>query len=178
PVSRPRPTLYAGGLGGPAYDVARDPELEGRKSQLLAAGPQVGHLGTDPLGRVPVHQVRVAGARDQLLCRLRLTAGVQRRARPRHGLRLEDRVLDRVELPRVAEPGLGPHPAHHREPLGGAGVARVVLVELDAVLARLVGPPRRDRKSTRLNSSHVAISYAVFCLKKKKKYKNISDLSL
>src|SRR5439155_79662 len=32
-----------------------------------------------------------------------------------------------------------------------------------------VGPvPSRDRKSTRLNSSHVAISYAVFCLKKKK----------
>src|SRR5437870_10305589 len=28
---------------------------------------------------------------------------------------------------------------------------------------------KRDRKSTRLNSSHVAISYAVFCLKKKKK---------
>src|SRR5690349_23351948 len=28
---------------------------------------------------------------------------------------------------------------------------------------------RRDRKSTRLNSSHVEISYAVFCLKKKKK---------
>src|SRR5690625_6682875 len=29
----------------------------------------------------------------------------------------------------------------------------------------------QDRKSTRLNSSHVAISYAVFCLKKKKKVK-------
>src|SRR5205807_2997457 len=30
------------------------------------------------------------------------------------------------------------------------------------------GPPRgRDRKSTRLNSSHLVISYAVFCLKKK-----------
>src|SRR5207253_5432773 len=29
--------------------------------------------------------------------------------------------------------------------------------------------PELDRKSTRLNSSHVAISYAVFCLKKKKK---------
>src|SRR5437773_3465507 len=27
-----------------------------------------------------------------------------------------------------------------------------------------------DRKSTRLNSSHITISYAVFCLKKKKKY--------
>src|SRR5690554_7880925 len=30
---------------------------------------------------------------------------------------------------------------------------------------------REDRKSTRLNSSHVRISYAVFCLKKKKKKK-------
>src|SRR2546426_4090923 len=29
---------------------------------------------------------------------------------------------------------------------------------------------RGDRKSTRLNSSHLVISYAVFCLKKKKKY--------
>src|SRR5256885_10792293 len=30
------------------------------------------------------------------------------------------------------------------------------------------GRPRGDRKSTRLNSSHLVISYAVFCLKKKK----------
>src|SRR5262245_63279063 len=30
-------------------------------------------------------------------------------------------------------------------------------------------PPASDRKSTRLNSSHLGISYAVFCLKKKKK---------
>src|SRR5438309_9341694 len=30
---------------------------------------------------------------------------------------------------------------------------------------------RRDRKSTRLNSSHSSISYAVFCLKKKSKFK-------
>src|SRR5438874_6487157 len=35
------------------------------------------------------------------------------------------------------------------------------------------GPRRNvDRKSTRLNSSHVEISYAVFCLKKKKKNNN------
>src|SRR5437868_6780297 len=33
----------------------------------------------------------------------------------------------------------------------------------------LFGTEQRDRKSTRLNSSHVSISYAVFCLKKKKK---------
>src|SRR5438067_4502617 len=32
--------------------------------------------------------------------------------------------------------------------------------------------PQLDRKSTRLNSSHVSISYAVFCLKKKNKTKN------
>src|SRR5699024_11479680 len=30
-----------------------------------------------------------------------------------------------------------------------------------------------DRKSTRLNSSHVSISYAVFCLKKKKQHKQL-----
>src|SRR5207302_3410613 len=34
---------------------------------------------------------------------------------------------------------------------------------------------RLDRKSTRLNSSHVKISYAVFCLKKKKKKKNSTN---
>src|SRR6266487_6524038 len=33
-------------------------------------------------------------------------------------------------------------------------------------------PQSEDRKSTRLNSSHPSISYAVFCLKKKKKKKN------
>src|SRR5437660_7936505 len=38
--------------------------------------------------------------------------------------------------------------------------------------ARAGGNQRPDRKSTRLNSSHVAISYAVFCLKKKKKKNN------
>src|SRR2546430_15602729 len=35
---------------------------------------------------------------------------------------------------------------------------------------RSCSPPRRDRKSTRLNSSHSQISYAVFCLKKKKRW--------
>src|SRR5437870_13656950 len=49
-------------------------------------------------------------------------------------------------------------------------------MRLDATRCRVrctaadrAGPcSHRDRKSTRLNSSHVAISYAVFCLKKKK----------
>src|SRR5688572_31921339 len=45
-------------------------------------------------------------------------------------------------------------------------------LELSQIFARLHAVNRelrRDRKSTRLNSSHSQISYAVFCLKKKKK---------
>src|SRR3989442_5714593 len=44
--------------------------------------------------------------------------------------------------------------------------------ELDGfeLVARLAEQGLKDRKSTRLNSSHVRISYAVFCLKKKKYY--------
>src|SRR3989442_6769267 len=38
-------------------------------------------------------------------------------------------------------------------------------------------PPSRDRKSTRLNSSHVRISYAVFCLKKKKVKRTRLDIA-
>src|SRR5471032_3563845 len=41
--------------------------------------------------------------------------------------------------------------------------------------ARNGGKARRDRKSTRLNSSHITISYAVFCLKKKKNH--LTDLT-
>src|SRR3712207_7100268 len=49
---------------------------------------------------------------------------------------------------------------------GGAGVAAG-----GADDGHPLAPPRQrvDRKSTRLNSSHANISYAVFCLKKKKK---------
>src|SRR5256885_11637565 len=43
---------------------------------------------------------------------------------------------------------------------GGASVPR----------ERRVSSARQDRKSTRLNSSHLVISYAVFCLKKKNKH--------
>src|SRR5690606_40972202 len=58
----------------------------------------------------------------------------------------------------------------------GAGEA-VSEVQRGPAAGRLPGLGARghrvlDRKSTRLNSSHVKISYAVFCLKKKKKKKN------
>src|SRR4051812_49600566 len=51
----------------------------------------------------------------------------------------------------------------------GAGVAR----ELLAAVERRRPPAPADRKSTRLNSSHMSISYAVFCFKKKKKTRHI-----
>src|SRR5437660_5634070 len=36
----------------------------------------------------------------------------------------------------------------------------------------------KDRKSTRLNSSHVAISYAVFCLKKKRRHQQLNSSAI
>src|SRR5690625_2708263 len=60
---------------------------------------------------------------------------------------------------------------------GTAGFWRIVALRGKNVLVMLVvafcQAMATDRKSTRLNSSHVAISYAVFCLKKKK-----ADISL
>src|SRR6266478_5571489 len=50
-------------------------------------------------------------------------------------------------------------------------VAISVIVSDEVLLAKIVDAGQRDRKSTRLNSSHSQISYAVFCLKKKKKQK-------
>src|SRR5205807_8662862 len=57
--------------------------------------------------------------------------------------------------------GEGPRPGRAR---------RAHDAELPAIPGRHVRrAARRDRKSTRLNSGHLVISYAVFCLKKKKK---------
>src|SRR5437867_4935138 len=53
-----------------------------------------------------------------------------------------------------------------REPLAHGGDDRARHADLPA--------PGRDRKSTRLNSSHRTISYAVFCLKKKKQPQQIT----
>src|SRR2546426_6900254 len=44
-----------------------------------------------------------------------------------------------------------------------------MVVEIDGAAQQLAPGAQIDRKSTRLNSSHLVISYAVFCLKKKKK---------
>src|SRR5437899_9963075 len=55
-----------------------------------------------------------------------------------------------------------------RGPLSGLAAA-LVATETNHLLSLA---EEADRKSTRLNSSHLGISYAVFCLKKKKKHVN------
>src|SRR5690554_7107623 len=52
------------------------------------------------------------------------------------------------------------------------GIQLIMCLKLFLIISIL---PMPDRKSTRLNSSHVRISYAVFCLKKKKKQKHIKS---
>src|SRR3712207_7015763 len=78
-----------------------------------------------------------------------------------HRVRIRERA---VEVNDVQHPR-----ARRLEP--ARDLRRIAVVHL-----LLRAPPLRqthapDRKSTRLNSSHANISYAVFCLKKKKKYK-------
>src|SRR2546426_4889175 len=56
--------------------------------------------------------------------------------------------------------------------LGGNPLGRQIIEEIERrpqLGYAVVGVVEKDRKSTRLNSSHLVISYAVFCLKKKKK---------
>src|SRR5690606_40837397 len=71
------------------------------------------------------------------------------------------------ELPMVSfKKGGGPPGGAYIDPEGGP---LPPMGRFNGLSARIQGKEHRiDRKSTRLNSSHVKISYAVFCLKKKK----------
>src|SRR5207302_8973132 len=79
-----------------------------------------------------------------------------------------------LSFPTRRSPDLGTHAPlfdHAQEPRLNRRRDRAQLVEKNRPAARAherAGAFVRDRKSTRLNSSHVKISYAVFCLKKKK----------
>src|SRR5690625_6233109 len=82
--------------------------------------------------------------------------------------------VDGVEEPLDLASALGPADGgvDDADLQGDRGVFEMVTGEVTSVVdVESVGHaahrPGRDRKSTRLNSSHVAISYAVFCLKKK-----------
>src|SRR5256885_6162161 len=71
---------------------------------------------------------------------------------------------------------LFPYTTLFRSVVGGLDMAPQILQAKGATPPsdspghRSDAPRRRDRKSTRLNSSHLVISYAVFCLKKKNRY--------
>src|SRR3989442_2068386 len=60
-----------------------------------------------------------------------------------------------------------------RERLGHPARGAAEQAQVDRLLLER---QEQDRKSTRLNSSHVRISYAVFCLKKKKKSVDVRNL--
>src|SRR2546427_4281454 len=81
-------------------------------------------------------------------------------------------TLFRSERRQIAEPeprlGVGPACREQQRVPGVGRVAVEVRPEHAAVHAQREWQAQ-DRKSTRLNSSHSQISYAVFCLKKKKK---------
>src|SRR5438445_8156524 len=62
-----------------------------------------------------------------------------------------------------------PSSKHQKSGSGGKEATNPKLQK--SYLGTVEARARRDRKSTRLNSSHANISYAVFCLKKKKKRK-------
>src|SRR2546426_2839719 len=64
----------------------------------------------------------------------------------------------------------GIEPRSRRRQRLAADPARSVLLPASSIPGGELA--HRDRKSTRLNSSHLVISYAVFCLKKKKKNTN------
>src|SRR3989449_6124467 len=91
-----------------------------------------------------------------------------RRVSRQRALRLADRPVDDPQV-------LLDHPHGRGVELPAAALERALEIR-DLRGVALVGIHRggRDRKSTRLNSSHGYISYAVFCLKKKKRKSWIS----
>src|SRR2546430_6324894 len=82
-------------------------------------------------------------------------------------------TLFRSLAPWVIVPASAGVEASTSGPQAAAGRATTVLIgaERSVAVSGRGAPAERDRKSTRLNSSHSQISYAVFCLKKKKKHK-------
>src|SRR5207253_6127987 len=95
---------------------------------------------------------QLVGRRGEQLCQERYAAKTRR-------------IPLRSGEPEEQQPAEGKHREDRNHQVGESALRKMDLVVADR------GEARSDRKSTRLNSSHVAISYAVFCLKKKKKEK-------
>src|SRR6266487_1178892 len=166
------------GAGEPADDVEMTADdIGGRFLDRADAGRapgagRVGHVeleergaGVHPPARVhDVGQDRDDAVRAGRYPRRRLfhhDVGIDAAA-ARHGYLA---VAERVAVPAHGEPAVEADPLQHPLPRG--------------YVAERPQPDPRDRKSTRLNSSHPSISYAVFCLKKKKNkkvYKNTNSI--
>src|SRR3712207_6649365 len=171
--------LLAGpGKGSGGHHVGPVPDLRRDKAAL--------HVGVDPACGPPRRRALPDRPRPALL----LVEGEERdeaeqpvrcpyellEARRLHPEHLH--VLPRLVLGQLRDLGLEPR----REPYGLRPLARGELLHLGAVTVAPgdgllvhvrhveggLGRDEQDRKSTRLNSSHANISYAVFCLKKKK----------
>src|SRR5690242_11674992 len=162
--------LFRRALAGAARAIARDPEVE----VLFAsdAGPTSGktaRVASPGPGLEPKLVAEARGAADSVALGLRY-----------HDPRLHARtapadvdaraVFDALETARVealgsrSMGGVRDNLRHLTEArVRGDAIVRARAAE-EVPLATAIG----DRKSTRLNSSHMSISYAVFCLKKKK----------
>src|SRR5438034_1427514 len=149
----PRSTLF------PYTTLFRSPRGRGpgahasRGGARLRARPRGRASGRDARERSEEHTSELQSHSD-LVCRLLLekkNPRLRQHHPPLH-IRLVDAPHQQphvvARLPLVQQLAEHLHPGDHR---------------------LLVRPKPQDRKSTRLNSSHTVISYAVFCLKKKKK---------
>src|SRR3712207_1632296 len=157
---RLRRNLFLQQLEAAAPNVREVPSLRPRRGALVEVDGDAQLL--------PNPSARLARERDALL-----DAQAAHRHERQYVARPHARVLSRVRA-QVYQLGRAPDDAHGRfdyrlgrgdEGYDGAVVIRVYVRAQDERALDTF----EDRKSTRLNSSHANISYAVFCLKKKKK---------
>src|SRR5690348_18179134 len=100
-------------------------------------------------------------------CSAKRTSKEAERENARHRRQEEEERVDpgyQEELHRRDQPALFVKPLHRQVNIERDDAEQD---QRDHLARRDLGETRRDRKSTRLNSSHPSISYAVFCLKKK-----------
>src|SRR5206468_1911965 len=116
--------------------------------------------GADACGNRSAHRLDGRGAPRYSLGRM--ISEDEATLATRDGARLEARI----SLPSAPAGGVV---ICHPHPLYGGDMDNPVVVRVAEVCRELGLATLRDRKSTRLNSSHDQISYAVFCLKKKNK---------
>src|SRR5690625_6473330 len=92
-----------------------------------------------------------------------------------HGLSISSSLLSFSATSRLLSFAGDCSPGRSEVTYGKSSACLTILFNMDLIILHHF---IEDRKSTRLNSSHVAISYAVFCLKKKKqKQEKHDDLS-